>query len=351
MTDEETLKASLRRWIRGSSNPRVLWRDGIGLKARGKSFKSATLSYFGNNPESPSGRELTLVEVPREEFGPGYDFENATTTFKLRDNEIEVLQKFLNGLLADEGHYVRVGDKSVADALADSFIQSGQNDRTLMNIFAAVSKNPELAMMVSRQPEALALSSKITDENHKDVIDRLDEMARRESPAASEKEFQKLVEKNSWIFGGRFIEPIRRRSVTVLDELDVPLTAVDGSLHIVELKRSDINRLFVKHRNHWIVGKDIHEAVSQVENYLFALDSAGDNIRATLNLDVYRAIGTVVVGHLDQCTTDVTREEAYRAMRIYNSHLSRVRVLTYDQLIANARNAMALGVVGAGDAV
>ncbi|UPW08809.1 DUF4263 domain-containing protein [Gordonia terrae] len=350
MTAEEAHKASLRRWVRGSSNPRILRREGIGLKARGKSFKSATLSFFGTNPESPSGRELTLVEVAREEMGPGYDFDNATATFKLRDREIEVLQKFLNGLLADEGHYVRVGDKSVADSLAESFIQSGQDDRTLMDIFSSVARNPELAMMVSRQPEALALTAKITEANHRDVIARLDEMARRPLPsAASEDEFQKLIQSNAWLFGGRFIRVAERRSLITLDQLDVPLIAVDGSLHVVELKTAAIPKLFEFHRNHWIVGPEVHRAVGQAENYLFGLDNEAYAIRGKLGIDAHRAQATVVIGHLNHCTSGITADEASLALRIYNGHLSRVKVVTYNQLVDNARNALKIGALGISD--
>ncbi|WP_279957888.1 hypothetical protein [Gordonia alkanivorans] len=189
MTSQESLRGSLRRWFRESTTPGVIRREGMALKERGRNFKTASISYFGRNPESPSRRELAIKQVTRDSFGQ-FDFDNPDQEVKLSDNEITVLQKFLNGLFPDEGFYVRIEDRQTADDIADTFMRSGQNDRTLMDIFWSVAKNPELASMVSRQPEALALTSRITEENHKDVIDRLEQLARQQNPAASEKEFQ-----------------------------------------------------------------------------------------------------------------------------------------------------------------
>jgi hypothetical protein len=38
----------------------------------------------------------------------------------------------------------------------------------------------------------------------------------------------------------------------MLDQTDIPLMGSDGTLHIVELKGPSIERLIIRHRNHWI---------------------------------------------------------------------------------------------------
>ncbi len=82
---------------------------------------------------------------------------------------------------------------------------------------------------------------------------------------------------------------VPRSEYTTLDQLDVPLINTDGSLHIVELKKANIPTLFRIHRNHLIVGDDVHEAVAQTENYLHGLNAEAYAIEGKLKIDVHQA--------------------------------------------------------------
>jgi hypothetical protein len=146
----------------------------------------------------------------------------------------------------------------------------------------------------------------------------------------------------TWIFGGEFLAGTGRRQLTVLDQLDLVLFRPDGSLHGVELKRPGILRLVKKPLNHWIVGSHVHEAVGQAESYLRELDEARDHILSRLDIDCRRASMTVVIGHRDHDQSDATSQEIDEAIRTYNSHLSRVSVTTYDNLIENAQRMLDL---------
>ena len=143
------------------------------------------------------------------------------------------------------------------------------------------------------------------------------------------------------MFGGRYIDLAKRRGLTVLNQLDVPLIRGDGALHIVELKQANIPKLVRKHRNHIIVGDDVHEAVAQAMNYLVALDEQTAQILKDLKVDVKRASVTVVIGHT-AFVTGFTPQDVHETLRTYNSHLSRVEVITYDELIAGAKQSMDL---------
>src|SRR5207249_7418126 len=84
-----------------------------------------------------------------------------------------------------------------------------------------------------------------------------------ENPRSKEPDIQKVLEKQWWVFGGRYIKPAVRRQLVVGEQLDLALVRADGALHVIEIKQANIPRLVVPHRTHYRVGDEIHEAVSQ----------------------------------------------------------------------------------------
>jgi hypothetical protein len=140
-----------------------------------------------------------------------------------------------------------------------------------------------------------------------------------------------------WLFGGRYVAVASRQKLTFLDSFDIPLVTASGALHIVELKGPVIPKLIRKHRNHFIPGDAIHEAVSQTMNYLRSLDEEGLQTEAVMRragtetYNLRRAFATVVIGHSAHLA-DGTREQLDDALRTYNSHLSRIEVVTYEDL-------------------
>ena len=147
-----------------------------------------------------------------------------------------------------------------------------------------------------------------------------------------------------------------RRLLTAGDQLDIPLLRSDGSLHVVELKTACISKLIRKHRGTrepadtpigleevpLIVGTDVNEAVSQTMNYLCHLDESRDHILSRFKIDTRRATATVLVGHPEHLDGEITADQVASTLRIYNSHLSRIEVMHYQELIENAERALAL---------
>jgi hypothetical protein len=163
---------------------------------------------------------------------------------------------------------------------------------------------------------------------------------------STETDMHKAIASNYWIFGGQYTGIAPRRNLTLLDQHDYPLLCADGSLQVVELKGPDCT-LIRKHRNHYIVSDEVHEATSQCLNYLRALDEEGSSTETTLRrelsqeIDFRRARGTVVIGHPDRGknskmpTTQITQ-----TIRSYNAHLSRIQVITYSELLESADRAL-----------
>ncbi|MBB5856686.1 Shedu anti-phage system protein SduA domain-containing protein [Amycolatopsis umgeniensis] len=155
-----------------------------------------------------------------------------------------------------------------------------------------------------------------------------------------EQDIQSALSNAWWIFGGEFVgEAVRRRLVETI-ELDIPLLQPDGVLHIVELKRSDV-RTVRPHRNGLIVTAVVQEAVGQAMNYLTLLDEHRTDLLNEFGIDTRRASATVVVGYPD-FQRDLTVSRIHETLRIFNSHLSRVEVITYQQLLDRAERVLDL---------
>jgi hypothetical protein len=170
------------------------------------------------------------------------------------------------------------------------------------------------------------------------------ELARH--PDATETMMQKAIGSRYWIFGGQYVGIADKRAIVPLDQYDIPLICADGSLEIVELK-GPAAALVRKHRNHLIVANEVHEAVNQCLNYLRSLDEMGASLttlyrnEAGVSYDLRRARGTIVLGHPDRPSPiEANREQIDQTIRSYNAHLSRLRVLTYADLLESAERAL-----------
>lgn len=211
-------------------------------------------------------------------------------------------------------------------------------------------ENPEeVAQRIALSPEALMIMASDTDGQ---LILRAAEMQRRSaglaelrqiagSRTATEHDLQRALKGQYWIFGGQYIAESAYRRLVPGDELDIPLVHGDGSMRIVELKRSmSLQQPLVKrHRNSWVVTSPVHDAVSQAVNYLVGLDENREYIRDEFGLDSRRASAIVLVGH-PALQPEVPEECINEALRTLNTHINRVEVLTYKELIDNAERSL-----------
>jgi hypothetical protein len=193
---------------------------------------------------------------------------------------------------------------------------------------------------IGRIDETRALTALVQNARRADELARLRRVA--EDPGSRERELQQMLEQMPWIFGGDFLSVATRRSLTVLDQLDIPLIRADGSLHGVELKQPRIKRLVYRHRNHLVAGPYVSQAASQAMNYLRSLDEQYHVIRGELGIDCRRSSMTVVIGDSRFAPEGITSNDVLETLRTLNSHLVRVEVVTYDQLVDRAAHVLSI---------
>jgi hypothetical protein len=207
----------------------------------------------------------------------------------------------------------------------------------------------EAARRIVTSPEAVALLAADTEGQ---MVLRAAELQRRaaglevlrkvvEHTAASEHALQRALQGQHWIFGGRFVGEAAHRRLVPGDEVDIPLIRGDGALHIVELKRAASldGPLVKRHRGSWVPTAQVHDAVGQAVNYLVGLDENRHRLREELGIETRRASAIVLIGH-PSVQPSIPEESINEALRTFNTHVNRVEVLTYKELVDNAERSL-----------
>lgn len=226
----------------------------------------------------------------------------------------------------------------VSEAVRGSDGSAGAD--TIRRLLSLLEHDPEAAQAIGEIDEAQAFATLVQHARRRNDLAELRAVA--ENPDSTESDLQKCLQRMTWVFGGEFLSGSARRDLTAQDQLDLSLIRPDGSLHGVEIKKAKIGNLIKRHRNHLTVGADINDAMGQGLNYLRSLDEHRHQILADFNIDCRRATMTVVIGHASFVTGRITAAEVAETIRTYNSNMTRITVVSYDQLIDAAQRTLDL---------
>jgi hypothetical protein len=305
----------------------------------GRHLHQVILFYHGEEGSEPKEfpDSIKIATYRHSLFNRGWYFDRAAQQWNGDFSDASLLEDVIKDKFPDSGKYQQLSGDEAVDGLAQTILAGKMPAKSAEQIIKALAKNPDAYEVFKDSDASQLLASTVNQYRQQQAIEELDTVAR--DPTSNENHLQKVLDKQWWMFGGRYIDKAKRRSLTVLDQLDVPLIRSDGSLHIVELKQANIPGLIRKHRNHLVVGDEVHEAVSQAMNYLLSLDEQRAQILTTLGIDARRASATIVIGHTD-FAEGFTAEEVHETIRTYNSHLSRIEVITFDELIDGAHRSL-----------
>lgn len=144
--------------------------------------------------------------------------------------------------------------------------------------------------------------------------------------------YQRFLEEHAWIFGTHYVGRWPGRQICVGDQQDFILQSADGFYDIIELKRPthDVLRWDEAHDDFY-PGPELSQAIGQVQHYLRNIDQELPAIVLRHGIHPYRARGIIVIGRLGSGDA-----EQRSALRGFNSHLSRIQVLTYTDLLTMA---------------
>ena len=253
------------------------------------------------------------------------------------DEEIELLRSFLNEHQL-EGHYRLVDIDGDLGELVEVVANAEISTQRVIALLEHISIEPDLVTALATSDVASTVVRAAEIERRRADLERLRLTIADDN--ATEHDIHRLLKGQSWIFGGRYVGEAVRRQLTTKSTLDIPLIRGDGSLHVVELKQAVIARLVEQHRPAgMVVGSDVNRAVGQVQNYLRDLDENRSTILTEHGIDCRRSSGTALIGNSQQ-VAGVPQAQVWETLRTYNSFLSRVNVMTYDELLLSAERAL-----------
>lgn len=313
----------------------------VDIKKGSKAYKTAEIAVWADpQTNETKTKTLTLTTYHKKPSEAGWDFNNVFARWYCEgEEEIGKLKALLDGVVTGTATWRKIEPGSASEAIIRLLDEGKVASENVQDIATALAKSPAAVAALASSGAGRVFTQAIQQASRESTLLKLDKAVH--DTRTTESELQKLVENEWWLFGGRYIDISKRRGLTVLDQLDIPLICYDGSLHVVELKKANIPDLVKPHRSHFIVGPEVNEAVGQTANYLRELDEQRDAIKTRLGIECSRISATVVIGHRD--LTDVSDNDLYRTLRTYSSHLSRIELVTYDQLVANTRNALRIG--------
>jgi hypothetical protein len=342
--DPSSTDDSLFIWVNGR-NGRSLRRTGAVIKDGPQVTKTVEYNFYGN-PEKPS-RVLQFHKFDKVAGeNPEAVDKRRKSAWSCENEEIDKLLTFLRGEATRTGRYRPVDLQSPAAELIKAIESSGLDAQGIVD---ALVEHRDLARIISliasQSDSGLSAAQLAVLSQRRTLVENLRQLIK--DPTATETMVQNLVGRAYWIFGGRYVGVAERRNLTMLDQHDVPLLGADGTLHVVELKGPSIEKLILRHRNHWIVGPLVHEATAQAANYLRDLDEQGLVASSVFanelgqQYDMSRCFATVVIGNSDHHRpTGAKRETVARTLRQYSANLSRIEIITYDQLVESAERAL-----------
>lgn len=323
--------------------------ESVDLLKNKQTWRRASIRWYGPNGTHPC---LNIEELKKQRDG-SWGFRTPAGKIALDDKQIAILQLFLAGEFPESGPYrlTAAVDPDLGTVLTNAQlvglvaqIRSGNvHAATLIRLVVAMSRVDGLGDLLADADEGALLTGLVERHRRQKQLAALRAIV--EDPTSTETDVHKVMKKDWWIFGGQFMEQYTRRKLDALHEMDFPLLRGDGSLQVVELKGPNVPSLVVDHRSEgdWVVGKDINLAVGQVMNYMRAFEFQRDHFKnRPFNVEVGRCRATVVIGYLKHVTTGASKDEIRETLRTYNSHLARVEVITYNELLDNAARSLAL---------
>lgn len=143
-----------------------------------------------------------------------------------------------------------------------------------------------------------------------------------------EKIFQNWVEKNIWALGLDYIQKHPARQIGINSESDMIMETTDGFIDLIELKRPKFDLFaFDDSHNSFYPSKELAKVIGQCMQYLKILDTYKLILEKQHKFKLLRPRIKIIVGR-----THNFNDEQFEALRMLNSNLNHIQIISYDYL-------------------
>lgn len=333
MTDSPFAAAAPRAVVskrQARSNPKIEHLEPVVLKD-GRDITKAHLRFIPHE-----GRETELsLKVSRE--GKSALGGNPEVAITLDDGALQALAQYLERgqVFRDSaaGRYILIPlDGNTPDLegknlqnVTQALLQTLSNQDIAQNIFTA-ELSPDFARTLQYAARASQIEAALAELQN--LIEATD---------TREQQLQAWLQTYAWIFGTEFVSLENVRQFDRNHKLDALVRGFSGFCDVIELKKSSMEVLVWddSHKG-FFFSKDTSAAIGQTITYLERLHAAARRgLEDAEHIKAFYPHGTIVIGRSHDWD-----EAKHKALIGLNEHLHRLRVITYDQLLAIGRNVL-----------
>ena len=289
-------------------------------------FSQALLMKIPHDHEEIS--DLSL-KIGRYKFSPKtLETLEPKSELTLDNKELNNLVKYISQnyvpVNLGKGKYVNVADDN--QKLVENFKKLLKQPKDIVKLLLdndILSENVLWAASVIKKKEALSFFEKSLQKE------------------TSESFWQEWFSKNKWVLGSDFAKIIDERNIDTKNIADYLMRAFDGFVDIVEIKKPNGLPFWAATKDHdnYVPSTALIRAITQCQNYLYAIERRCNDadFREATKSKVIKPRCILIYGRSNDW--DSEKREAYR---ILNASYTQVSILTYDQLLARAKNVLGI---------
>ncbi len=152
-----------------------------------------------------------------------------------------------------------------------------------------------------------------------------------------EKIFQNWIEQNLWVFGVEYTKKHDARIIAFFSEGDLLMESLDGFLDLIELKRPKYG-IFQHDTSHncYYPTSDLSKVIGQCLFYLQKLDDFKLNLEKEHKVKILCPRIKIIAGR-----TNDFNDEQFNALRMLNSNLNHIQIISYDYLVSCGKKIIA----------
>ncbi|MCH5320190.1 MAG: DUF4263 domain-containing protein [Eubacterium sp.] len=289
-------------------------------------YSQAILMKINHNNESKIDIGLKIGRYYVRNRKPELNTPKSELT--LKNSELEALVKYISDnytpLTLGQGEYISV----------DS------NQSELIEQFKSILQNSEETAKTLVESEILTkdVYYAVNFINKKKSLEEFEYMLREDLPESS---WQDWFEYNKWILGSDFARIVDERNIDTHNIADYIMQSYDGFVDIVEIKKPNEMPFWAlsKDHNNYIPSSTLTKAITQCLNYIYSVEQKTNDasFRDQIGCKVVKPRCTLIYGRSYDWD-----DEKQKAFRILNSAYSQITILTYDQLLARAKNILGI---------
>lgn len=218
------------------------------------------------------------------------------------------------------------------DIPAESFSLIGVPDKAFVNRVLLSFNTPEARQLLidAEKGDVRNLYAAVRQAKNKQALDELQKLIAQD---ATELRFQSWFESNTWAFGVEYLEIYKTSRIGVHSDSDFIAQTLDQYADLIELKRPSMDLLVHdRSRNNYYAASDLSKAIGQAVNYLYAMERSRAELEEEDGITVLKPRVKIIAG-----LTDSFGPAQKKALRLLNSGLHGVEVISYDQVVSRAQ--------------